>query len=59
MILSNHKKADPGSSPHLSFLPTPSQKTALTGSENGGYITGEEEEADTNHFTHFINELSG
>ena len=58
MVLSSHKKAE-AASPHLSFVPTPSQKTAITGSENGGYLSGEEEEVDNqNHFTQFINELS-
>ena len=45
MVLSSHKKAE-AASPHLSFVPTPSQKTAVTGSENGGYLSGEEEEVD-------------
>jgi hypothetical protein len=45
-------------SPHLTFVPTPSQKTAVTGSENGGYMSGEEE-SDANHFTQFLSELSG
>jgi hypothetical protein len=38
-------------------MPTPSQKTAITHSENGGNLT--EEEDDVNNFTQFINELSG
>ena len=41
-------------------MPTPSQKTAVTGSsEHGGYLTEEEEEDTKNNFTQFINELSG
>ena len=47
-MLSTHKESK--KSPQLTFMPTPSQKTAVTGSEHGGYLT-EEEEDDTNNFT--------